>query len=175
MNDRIIQKMQLFNIVSILTLVANFRLDQFKNITSNARQKTQLIDKCKCLRQHELNKLCGKKYTNQQQKDEIDSSVVQRNCVHIQIERVSNAIVRIYLTLIIFFYFFHLLRFFVMWIFSEVRTFLAEQLQPLNIDEQKEWLDNITTHIQSQGLSTPNVEIVHIELAIKVRAWTSWA
>lgn len=52
--------------------------------------------------------------------------------------------------------------------FSEVRTFLAEQLQPLSIDEQKEWLNNITTHIQSQGLSTPNVEIAHIELAIKV-------
>lgn len=53
--------------------------------------------------------------------------------------------------------------------FSEVRTFLAEQLQPLSIDEQKEWLSNITTHIQSQGLSTPNVEITHIELAIKVK------
>lgn len=50
----------------------------------------------------------------------------------------------------------------------EVRTFLAEQLQPLSIDEQREWLSNITSHIQSQGLSTPNVEIAHIELAIKV-------
>lgn len=50
----------------------------------------------------------------------------------------------------------------------EVRTFLAEQLQPLSNEEQKEWLSNITSHIQSQGLSTPNVEIAHIELAIKV-------
>lgn len=53
-------------------------------------------------------------------------------------------------------------------IFREVRTFLAEQLQPLSNEEQKEWLSNITSHIQTQGLSTPNVEIAHIELAIKV-------
>lgn len=38
----------------------------------------------------------------------------------------------------------------------------------LNADEQKEWLNNITSHIQNQGLSTPNVEIKHIEVAIKV-------
>lgn len=59
-------------------------------------------------------------------------------------------------------------------IFSEVRTFLAEQLQPLSVDEQKEWLNNITTHIQSQGLSTPNVEITHVELAIKVIIIFGW-
>lgn len=53
--------------------------------------------------------------------------------------------------------------------FREVRTFLAEQLQPLSSEEQKEWLSNITSHIQTQGLSTPNVEIAHIELAIKVK------
>lgn len=54
---------------------------------------------------------------------------------------------------------------------SEVRTFLAEQLQPLGIDEQREWLSNITSHIQTQGLPTPNVEIAHIELAIKVKSY----
>lgn len=51
---------------------------------------------------------------------------------------------------------------------SDVRTFLAEQLQELSNEEQKKWLSNITSHIQSQGLPTPNVEIKHIELAIKV-------
>lgn len=50
----------------------------------------------------------------------------------------------------------------------ETRTFLAQQLVDLSDDEQKEWLNNITSHIQSQGLPTPNVEIKHIELAIKV-------
>lgn len=54
--------------------------------------------------------------------------------------------------------------------FSDARIFLAEQLQPLPPSDQKEWLTNITSHIQSQGLSSPNVEKQHIELAIKVSA-----
>lgn len=35
-------------------------------------------------------------------------------------------------------------------------------------EKREEWLDSITTHIQSQGLSATNAEISHIELAIKV-------
>lgn len=96
---------------------------------------------------------------------------MQRNCEHIQIEWVSNAIVRTFHIFILIFSPKFILIFCDL-IFSEVRTFLAEQLQPLGIEEQKDWLDNITTHIQSQGLSTPNVETAHIELAIKVRAQT---
>lgn len=46
---------------------------------------------------------------------------------------------------------------------------MAEQLQPLSPAEQKEWLTNIRSHIQSQSLASPNVEKKHIELAIKVR------
>lgn len=38
----------------------------------------------------------------------------------------------------------------------------------LSDEEQKQWLSNITSHIQSQGLPSPNVEVSHIELAIKV-------
>lgn len=52
---------------------------------------------------------------------------------------------------------------------SDARVYLAEQLQPLSPAEQKEWLTNIRSHIQSQSLATPNVEKKHIELAIKVR------
>lgn len=39
---------------------------------------------------------------------------------------------------------------------------------PLSLDDREEWLQNITGHIQSQGLPTPNVEQSHLELAIKV-------
>lgn len=53
-------------------------------------------------------------------------------------------------------------------IFRESSNFLVEQLMPLGEAEREEWLDNITTHIQTQGLKTPNVEITHIERAIKV-------
>lgn len=51
---------------------------------------------------------------------------------------------------------------------SDSSNFLAEQLFPLSQDERDEWLDRITTHIQSQGLTTPNIEVAHIELAINV-------
>lgn len=54
------------------------------------------------------------------------------------------------------------------YVFRETKTFLAEQLQPLPEQEQKEWLNNIASHIQNQNLITPNVDIQHIELAIKV-------
>lgn len=47
--------------------------------------------------------------------------------------------------------------------------FLANQLQPLSLEEREQWLQNITGHIQNQGLSTPNVEQMHLELAIKAR------
>lgn len=77
-------------------------------------------------------------------------------------KKIKTYFISFYFFCILFYVFFYGLN------FSEVRTFLAEQLQPLNVDEQKEWLNNITTHIQSQGLSTPNIEIAHIELAIKV-------
>lgn len=50
----------------------------------------------------------------------------------------------------------------------ESSNFLSDQLLPLTVEEREEWLDSITTHIQSQGLPTTNVEISHIELAIKV-------
>lgn len=49
-----------------------------------------------------------------------------------------------------------------------MRTFLAEQLQPLTDEEQKEWLSNITSHIQNQGLPTSNIGVEHVKLAIKV-------
>lgn len=46
--------------------------------------------------------------------------------------------------------------------------YLAEQLLPLDDPgEQEKWLENLTSHIQNQGLSIPNIEKHHIELAIK--------
>lgn len=46
--------------------------------------------------------------------------------------------------------------------------FLAQQLLPLDDqDEQEKWLENLTAHIQNQGLLIPNIEKHNIELAIK--------
>lgn len=45
--------------------------------------------------------------------------------------------------------------------------FLAEQLTSLTPQEREEWIENITNHVQNQGLKSAKVEISHLELAIK--------
>lgn len=43
-----------------------------------------------------------------------------------------------------------------------------DQLLPLNNSDRKHWLNNITENIQNQNLTTPIIEIEHINRAIKV-------
>lgn len=54
------------------------------------------------------------------------------------------------------------------YISSEPALFLANQLLPLPSGDREEWLQNITGHIQNQGLKTPIVEKEHLDLAIRV-------
>lgn len=45
--------------------------------------------------------------------------------------------------------------------------FLAGLLLPIDDQEQEKWLEDLTSHIQNQGLTIPNIEKSNIELAIK--------
>lgn len=95
------------------------------------------------------------------------TSFVQGNSDHIQTQRICYTIVMKHNSIEwIRSHFDH----FHWYTFRETRTFLAEQLQPLSDSEQKEWLNNIASHVQNQSLPSSNVEIKHIELAIKVIA-----